>query len=401
MSIALVRRFVAAFLVAILLISITASKSGAGSDHRDQSVFPTSWSSYENAEIGISIRYPSSWVIIPRSKTSGIGEPLTFSSQPSGQNQSSKSPTTPFKVEIGTYLVEWVGDKSIKDWTDEYNTAGAISGDNLILTESKVIRINRHLALRESGYSSLTQFRYVNVVRGNTIWFLWSNASTPDEAVVFDRIVRSFRFSRNAPTRLTGIYGDRFTPFQLPVQESMSVNSTDLQHNDTGDAFETNTIEPRIASSWRSPFNGTDTYNVRCDSAAPHQGHSSYAIDIPRPQGTLIVGAQTGNVSFIGWNNNGYGNLVKAVTGNHEAYYGHLQSFDWTTIQMFNPWRVTKSSGVGWVGSTGNSTGPHLHFHVRLTNNVTPVDLTGIQTFSPTAGLYPETGNPCGSIKYP
>ena len=63
MSIALVRRFVAAFLVAILLISTTASKSGAGSDHRDQSLFPTSWSSYENAEIGISIRYPSSWVI--------------------------------------------------------------------------------------------------------------------------------------------------------------------------------------------------------------------------------------------------------------------------------------------------------------------------------------------------
>lgn len=399
MSTMFARRFIGMLLLVLLSITILASRSAAAPISQQQLSFPTRWSSYIDHDMGISLRYPSSWVIVPPSASDGVGETLTLRSQPIDHNHWVRSRSAPFKIEIGIYLVEWTGDKSIKEWTDEYNAAGGLLVEpDLMVTESKMIRVNRHLALRETGYSSITFFRYINVVRGNTIWFIWSNAETEDEIAVFDRVVRSFRYRRNAPTNLSHMYGSDFMPFHLPISVSLETDGSPSQLNDLAQLSLTS-VEPRISSSWRSPFNG-GPYNVRCDSTA-HQGHSNFAIDIPRSEGTLIVGAQTGVVSFIGWNNNGYGNLVKAITGNQEAYYGHLHSFDWTTIQMFNPWQVTKSSGVGWVGSTGSSTGPHLHFHVRLTDNITPVDLTGMQTFSPTAGLYPETGNPCGSIRYP
>lgn len=75
-----------------------------------------------------------------------------------------------------------------------------------------------------------------------------------------------------------------------------------------------------------------------------------------------IYSVAPGKVIYAGWNSWGYGNLIKVDHGNGVVtYYAHLSSVGVSVGQT-----VEKGQHIGNVGSTGNSTGPHLHFEVRL-----------------------------------
>lgn len=86
-------------------------------------------------------------------------------------------------------------------------------------------------------------------------------------------------------------------------------------------------------------------------------------IDIGAPTGTPVVATATGTVVSAGWNG-GYG---KAIVIQHndvqQTLYGHLSE-----ISVQPGQQVTQGSVIGLVGSTGNSTGPHLHFESRSPN---------------------------------
>jgi murein DD-endopeptidase MepM/ murein hydrolase activator NlpD len=90
-----------------------------------------------------------------------------------------------------------------------------------------------------------------------------------------------------------------------------------------------------------------------------HDGHQAY--DIAIPTGTPIQSTMSGKVIHAGWNNEGYGNLVIVENGSYRTYYAHLSS-----IPVAVGDTVEAGSVVGISGSTGNSTGPHLHYEVRL-----------------------------------
>ncbi len=89
--------------------------------------------------------------------------------------------------------------------------------------------------------------------------------------------------------------------------------------------------------------------------------------DFGAPLGAPIVAATDGTVAFAGWES-GYGNYTCIDRGHGFATcYGHQ-----SLIQVQVGQHVTAGEQIGLVGSTGNSTGPHLHFEVRL--NGVPVD---------------------------
>jgi murein DD-endopeptidase MepM/ murein hydrolase activator NlpD len=87
-----------------------------------------------------------------------------------------------------------------------------------------------------------------------------------------------------------------------------------------------------------------------------HQG-----IDLGSTSSVGIVAADSGLVVYAGWANGGYGNTVMIDHGNgFQTLYAHMSA-----ILVSCGSSVGQGSGIGVVGSTGNSTGPHLHFEIR------------------------------------
>jgi len=113
----------------------------------------------------------------------------------------------------------------------------------------------------------------------------------------------------------------------------------------------------------------TSGYGVRSDpfrgAAAMHAG-----IDLAGPIGTPIYATADGTVSDAGWNSGGYGNLVKIDHGRGiETRYGHMSA-----ILVSAGQHVVRGQQIGRMGSTGRSTGSHLHYEVRIDNRaVNPI----------------------------
>ena len=84
-------------------------------------------------------------------------------------------------------------------------------------------------------------------------------------------------------------------------------------------------------------------------------------LDFKGPTGAPIYSAARGKVAFVG-QRPGYGNCVEIDHGNGlRTRYAHMSAFRAKVGQPVSPGQV-----IGAVGSTGRSTGPHLHFEVRL-----------------------------------
>ncbi|HEY3084506.1 MAG TPA: peptidoglycan DD-metalloendopeptidase family protein [Candidatus Dormibacteraeota bacterium] len=98
--------------------------------------------------------------------------------------------------------------------------------------------------------------------------------------------------------------------------------------------------------------------------------HFHTGIDMVEPFGSPVFAADDGVVALVGTSSSGYGNyVVIAHAGGFDTLYGHLSS-----ILVKAGQRVTQGTPVGLEGSTGNSTGPHLHFELRVAQK--PVDPT-------------------------
>jgi murein DD-endopeptidase MepM/ murein hydrolase activator NlpD len=98
------------------------------------------------------------------------------------------------------------------------------------------------------------------------------------------------------------------------------------------------------------------------------------AVDIAAPAGTLITAADRGVVIRAGWNNQGYGQFV-VIDHNidYVTLYAHLSE-----IYVVEGQIVAQGQAIGKVGSTGNSTGPHLHFEIRDFGRLAnPLELLG------------------------
>jgi murein DD-endopeptidase MepM/ murein hydrolase activator NlpD len=87
-------------------------------------------------------------------------------------------------------------------------------------------------------------------------------------------------------------------------------------------------------------------------------------IDIAAQLGDPLYAADSGVVVYSGWNTQGYGNMLIVDHGNGwHTLYAHLSQIN---VSCNDP--VWQGQVIGLAGSTGNSTGPHLHFEVRSPN---------------------------------
>ena len=132
--------------------------------------------------------------------------------------------------------------------------------------------------------------------------------------------------------------------------------------------------------------------NARISSLFGYRRHPIYkttkfhsGVDYAAPRGTAIYASGAGTIEMARYVN-GYGNFIKIRhNSEYETAYGHMQKF---AAGMRPGVRVKKGQIIGYVGSTGRSTGPHLHFEIlRKGQRIDPLkakvatgnDLTGNQ----------------------
>ena len=94
-------------------------------------------------------------------------------------------------------------------------------------------------------------------------------------------------------------------------------------------------------------------------------GRLHRGVDLALAQGSAIYAADDGKVYFSGCCGS-YGNLVKIDHGNGmQTYYAHCSE-----LLVSEGTQVERGDKIALVGSTGNSTGPHLHFEVIINGNL-------------------------------
>ena len=109
-------------------------------------------------------------------------------------------------------------------------------------------------------------------------------------------------------------------------------------------------------SSWLWPISGVITSQYGERERGFH-----YGLDIAADQGTVIGAAAAGLVSEADWKNDAYGYAVMIDHGNgYVTLYGHCSE-----LLVESGTQVTAGQAIALVGSTGNSTGPHVHFEIR------------------------------------
>jgi murein DD-endopeptidase MepM/ murein hydrolase activator NlpD len=172
------------------------------------------------------------------------------------------------------------------------------------------------------------------------------------------------------------------------TRQQKLVDLSTLSAADRGDAEEIDALQvasqalaARIRAAQSQSTPGTDQTPSSAGLIWPVQGpvtspfgwrwgRMHEGIDIGVPYGTPIHAAASGTIIYCGWES-GYGNLTVIDHGGSLATaYGHQSSIAVSCGQQ-----VTQGQVIGYVGSTGHSTGPHLHFEVRV--NGAPVDPMG------------------------
>jgi murein DD-endopeptidase MepM/ murein hydrolase activator NlpD len=152
-----------------------------------------------------------------------------------------------------------------------------------------------------------------------------------------------------------------WTQMQIWLQS----NNVGQIQTSTGHSTQYRFIWPEPQGGISQPF-GPSTYWFEPPYGAYPHFHTG--IDLVEPFGAPIYAADDGIVALVGSSSGGYGNyVVIAHAGGLNTLYGHL-----STALVAVGQAVTQGTVVGLEGSTGNSTGAHLHFELRI--NQTPIN---------------------------
>lgn len=120
---------------------------------------------------------------------------------------------------------------------------------------------------------------------------------------------------------------------------------------------------PMVTFSITQPFGPT---SLGLEPPLGPYKHFHTGVDIAAPLGTPVMAAADGLVVAVGHGSSGYGNfVVVAHGGGVETLYGHLLQ---ANVKVGD--RVVRGEVIGLEGSTGFSTGPHVHFELRLNDQV-------------------------------
>ncbi len=168
---------------------------------------------------------------------------------------------------------------------------------------------------------------------------------------------KSFNYER--PTSSNHLNtGGPSAPFQLTKEEG-EVDENDLEAQLK--QIEITSDPNSLPSMWAHLGKINNEFGFRRNPFGGRSYEFHPGLDIDGEKGDVVVAPANGVVAKAGWQG-GYGNLIEIDHGNGlKTRYGHLSKVD---VQVGDS--VQRAQQIGLVGSTGRSTGPHLHYEVRL-----------------------------------
>jgi murein DD-endopeptidase MepM/ murein hydrolase activator NlpD len=203
----------------------------------------------------------------------------------------------------------------------------------------------------------------------------------------------------NSIVRLIVDFGDRERWAQIwateiidPVNKEVFASAYWVDRNDIPGGFFTGSGESLERSFWTNPLSyrriSRGVGSVRAASKRPSSNapttqaeqpkqryRTHMGIDYAAPVGTPIFSVANGKVIHLGYSG-AFGNLIILEhPGNYLTYYAHLSNYN---VELAVGNEVRRGLEIGYVGSTGRSTGPHLHFELR--KNAVYVDPYGSKT---------------------
>ncbi len=178
-----------------------------------------------------------------------------------------------------------------------------------------------------------------------------SGPQNKSELAQFSELMMSMMAGSNFLSSNTTTGGENFNGILMPLMLNLLEKIQSMQIDSS---LESNQV------SGRMPVTGGYI------SQDYHAGHNG--MDFAVVEGTPVRATMSGNVVFSGWNDQGYGNLVIVENGARRSYYAHLSELP---VEQ-GEW-VRQGDVIGLSGNTGNSTGPHLHYEVRINGqNIDP-----------------------------
>ena len=191
----------------------------------------------------------------------------------------------------------------------------------------------------------------------------------------------------NSVVRLIVDFGDRERWAQIwaveildPSNKEVFASAYWVERGDIPGGFFTGSGESLERSFWTNPLSyrriSRGVGSVRASSskrpastattaqaAPPKQRYRTHmGIDYAAPTGTPVFSVANGKVVHLGYSG-AFGNLIVIEhPGNYHTYYAHLSNYN---VELALGNEVRRGFEIGYVGSTGRSTGPHLHFELR------------------------------------
>ena len=281
----------------------------------------------------------------------------------------------------------------------------SINGEAIGYTDNKSklqSKINDYI---ENGEENNTAFVQVENLPEYNICLLKRNVEPSDEEIF--NIIKSggtayYRYYALLVNQEEKLYVNNFTDAEKIVEQLKEKNSSNIDSITIAEKYETDmkemtTIEDAVSNlyvekqkvtvasntknkkstgtvntatnisgtkvslgiSLIKPVSGVISSRFGVRSSIRSSAHTG--LDIATSTGTPIAAATGGTVTFSGWKGS-YGNLMVITHSNGvQTYYGHCSKLYVSAGQS-----VSQGQTIGTVGSTGNSTGPHLHFEIRI-----------------------------------
>lgn len=309
--------------------------------------------------------------------TSSKALPLTYNPSALNENTLTKLIGTDLDQKILYYTNPKFFDEFNKPYIVRYivsegDTIESIA-KNFMLTPNSIIVSNKLdensqlKAGQELFFPSIDGIIY-EVKKEDNLWSITNDYNLSPESIIRDDKTNSDILSIGEKLILKGVTEIKVkdTPSDISIKSAsnnINVESTSNEiktrkadsDNINTKTYKKTTSTQNTSSNFIWPASGDITSKFGSRWGSKHTG-----IDIAVETGTSVKAAAAGKVIFSGWKGN-YGNLIIVDNGNgYKTYYAHNSKLLAEVGQS-----VDKGTIVSLSGSTGNSTGPHLHFEIR------------------------------------